>query len=128
MTNWIWENLGTIALIESMTEDGVIIVDVRDLSDVETNVAKIKKKILIVSNLLCIGSRVAVRCVGGMNRSNAIAVAVMCYMQPQGDIDQSWNFHHNWAKMRNGRLHTTPDIERTIKKALKELMKEFTGF
>ena len=129
MTNWILENLGTIALIESMTEDGVIIVDVRDLSDVETNVAKVKKKILVISNLMCIGHRVAVRCVGGINRSNCLAIAAMCYMDPQGDdVDQNWNFHSNWAKMKVHRLHYTPQLERTCKKALTELMRDFNGF
>ena len=128
MTNWIWDNLGTIALIESMTEDGIIIVDVRDLSDVETNVPKIKKKILIVSSLLCLGCRVAVRCVGGMNRSNSIALATMCYMNPQGTVDETWDFHFKFIKEKVGRLHITPNIERTCKKALNELVKEFKGF
>lgn len=128
MTTWVWENLGTIALLESMTEDGVVIVDVRDLSDVETNVPKVKKKILLVSSLLCLGHRVAVRCVGGMNRSNCIALATICYMNPQGTVDESWDFHFKEIKEKVGRLHITPDIERTSKKALKELLKEFRGF
>lgn len=127
MTYWIWKNLGTIALIESMTEDGVIIVDVRDLTDVETDVAKIRKKIQAIAGLLSLGHRVAIRCVGGLNRSNAIAVSVMCFMHPQGDVDQSWNFHRDWAKAKVNRLHIVPDIERTCKKVLEELAKDFRG-
>jgi hypothetical protein len=127
ITNWVWDNLGTIALIESLTEDGVIIVDVRDLSDIETNVAKVKKKIIIVSSLMGLGCRVAVRCVGGINRSNTIALAVMCYMNPQGDIDTTWDFHYNYLKVKVPRAHLVPNLTRTCKKALKELMKDFEG-
>lgn len=121
MTNWIWHELGTIALLESMTEEGVIIVDVRDLSDVETDVDKVKQKILIVANLLCMNYRIAVRCVGGINRSNGIALAVMCYMVPKGDLWETWEYHFKKLKKKVLRAHITPQLQRTIKKALESL-------
>lgn len=127
-TYWIWDNLGTIALIESPTEDGVIIVDVRDLSDVESDVNKVKNKIIVVASLLCLGFKVAVRCYGGMNRSNAIAISSMCYMRPEGDIRESWNFHRSWTKRKVGRVHITPELEITCKKALAILLKDFKGY
>jgi hypothetical protein len=128
ITNWIWRELGTISLLESCTEDGIIIVDVRDLCDVERDVSKVKKKILIVSNLLGIGCRVAVRCIGGINRSNSIAISVMCFMNPHGSIDETWEHHFNVLKAQVNRAHITPELERTCKKALKELVRDFRGF
>jgi len=89
----IWNELATCSLLESMTPEGWIIVDVRDLSDVETDVAKVKEKILIVANLLCLDKNIVVRCVGGINRSNAITLGVMCYMVPKGDLWETWEHH-----------------------------------
>jgi len=40
MTYWINEKLGVISLFESMTEEGVVIVDVRNISDVESDVLR----------------------------------------------------------------------------------------
>lgn len=118
MTYWILENLGTISLMESCTEDGVIIVDVRDLSDVETDVKKIQRKIETIAGLLAIGHKVVIRCVGGINRSNAIAIGVMTYLSPQGDLDTTWDFYWKIVKSVVPRMHITPNIERTIKKTL----------
>lgn len=122
MTTWIWkEKLGTISLLESMTEDGVVIVDVRDLSDVSTDVAKVKEKILIVANLLCMNYRVAVRCVAGINRSNAIALGVMCLIEPKEDLLTTLIWHKEDLKKKVGRAHITPQLEGTVRKVLKSL-------
>jgi len=116
----LWDNLATCSLLESMTPEGWIIVDVRDISDVESSIDKIRKKIEIVSNLLCLGYRVCIRCVGGINRSNAIAIGVMCYMVPKGgDVDETWDWHFSKLKAAVSRAHITHEIERTIKKFLK---------
>jgi hypothetical protein len=122
MTNWIWANLGTISLLESLTEAGVIIVDVRDLTDCCRDIESVKKKIMLVSSLLSCGNNVAIRCVAGMNRSNCIAVAVMCYMVPHGDVDESWDYHFKVLKSKVRREKILPDLERTAKKALKEMI------
>ena len=121
MTSWIWENLGTIAILESCTEDGVIIVDVRDLNDGETDVKKVMKKIEIIGGLLAVGCRIAVRCVGGLNRSNCIAIAVMSYLVPHGDLEETWEFHWKFTKERVPRMHIVPELEKTCKKALKPI-------
>ena len=123
MTYWIWDNLGVISLFESMTEEGVIIIDVRDLSDVEKNVAKVQRKINIVTSLLCMGERVAVRCIAGMNRSCGIALGVMCYVLPNinDDVNATWEHYYKELKQKVGRCMITPQLERTIKKALKQL-------
>lgn len=124
----ILDNLATCSIYESLTPEGWIIVDVRDLSDVERDSGRIKKKIETIGSLLCMGVNVCVRCVGGMNRSNAIALSVMCYVNPQGIVDESWDFHFKVLKEKVPRVYITPDIERTCKKVLKDLLGEFKGF
>jgi len=127
LTYWITENLGVINLSESMTEEGVIIVDVRDLSDVEKNVDKVVKKIIIIGNLLCSGERVAVRCIAGINRSCGIALGVMMYMgNKKNDVDWTYDYHFDWLKRRVGRCMITPQFERTIKLALRKLDGRYT--
>jgi predicted protein tyrosine phosphatase len=118
----ITENLATCSLMESLTPEGWIIVDVRDLSDVSTDVKAIGKKIETIANLMAIGHNVCVRCVGGINRSNAIALGVLCYLYPQGDVDETWDYHFKFLKTKVGRAHITPNIERTIKKFLNAYM------
>lgn len=125
MTNWIWNELGTISLLESHTERGVIILDVRDLSDVETDIMKVQNKIVIGANLLSLGHKVAVRCVGGINRSNAIALGIMCYMVW---INRDWSleeiYDHHWKILKKAvpRAHITYQLEKTLKKALERLV------
>lgn len=127
MTYWIWENLGIISLFESMTEEGVVIVDVRDLNDVEKNVEKVVQKINIVTSLLLLGERVAIRCVAGINRSCGIALGVMCYMGAykkfvkERDLSAEWNYTYKVLKAKVGRAMITPQLERTIKAALHKL-------
>lgn len=120
MTYWINPQLGVISLYESMTEEGVIIVDVRDLSDVEKDVEKIKREIRLIANLLCAGERVAVRCVAGINRSCGIALGVMCYMG--SPIDDTWEHHYKTLRSRVGRCMITQQFERVVKRAVKELV------
>jgi hypothetical protein len=125
MTYWIIRNLGTISLLESMTEEGVIIVDVRDLKDDETDKFKIRKKIELIAGLMSLGHRVAVRCVGGMNRSNCMAIATLCYIEPHGDLDNTWNFHYDRVKAVCGRAHICPDLVDTTKKVLKAIRRDW---
>ena len=87
----------------------------------ETNVKKVMKKIEIIGGLLAIGCRVCVRCVGGLNRSNCIAIAVMSYLVPHGDLEETWEFHWKFTKERVPRMHIVPELEKTCKKALKPI-------
>ena len=121
MTYWINEKLGVISLFESMTEEGVVIVDVRNISDVESDVIKVVNRINVITSLICIGERIAVRCFAGINRSCAIALGVMCYMDTKGDINETWDFHYKILKSKVGRAMITPELERTVKAALKRL-------
>jgi hypothetical protein len=113
--------LGTISLLESNTEEGVIIVDVRDLKDGERDVKKVIMKIQVVTGLLAVGQRVALRCVGGINRSNTIALTVMCYINPQMSMEESWDHHYNILKSKVPQMHLQPDLVNTCKKALLKL-------
>ena len=124
MTNWIWDNLGTISLLESMTEEGVTIVDVRDMRDGCKDPYIVADKIRLVSGLLSNGRKVAIRCTAGMNRSNAIALGTMCYMVPHDDkdINNLWNHHLKVLKEKVPRAMILPTLERTVKRALKELL------
>ena len=121
MTNWILPNLGTISIMESDTEPGAIIVDVRDLADSSRDVKAVMKKIQVITGLLAVGMKVAVRCVGGINRSNTIALAVMCYTEPHLTLEDSWDVHYNVLKNRVPHMHLQPDLVATCKKALLEL-------
>lgn len=125
MTYWVYENLGIISLFESMTEEGVIIVDVRDLSDVEKDVYKVLNKINIATSLLCMGEKVAIRCIAGMNRSCGIALGVMCYVGAKdinnADVDEMWEHHYKNLKSKVGRVQINPQFERIVKVALRKL-------
>ena len=58
----IWENLATCNLFESFTSEGWVIVDVRDLRDGAGNEREmIKRKIILVADLLSIGEKVVIR-------------------------------------------------------------------
>lgn len=122
MTYWINERLGLISLFESMTEEGVIIVDVRDISDVEKNFKRVMNKINIATSLLLLGERVAIRCIAGMNRSCAIALGVMCYTgAKRKSVDEAWEHHLKVLKAKVKRCMITPQLERTVKIALHKL-------
>jgi len=122
MTYWINDKLGVISLFESMTEEGTIIVDVRDLSDVEKSIEKVMNKINVISSLLCMGEKVAIRCIAGMNRSCAIALGVMCYMGAKGtSVDETWEHHLKVLEHQVKRCQITPQLERTVKSALHKL-------
>jgi protein-tyrosine phosphatase len=119
MVYWIWENkLGTCGLMESFTEEGVIIVDVRDLADSgEASIEAIKDKIVVIANLLSSGHKVCIRCVAGQSRSNSIACAVMTAMIQSRD----WNYM--WEKVREKcpRAFANLEFQDVVKKALVEL-------
>jgi protein-tyrosine phosphatase len=119
MTYWIWKNgLGTINMIENNTEVGVVIVDVRDLSDNgENDVAKVKDKIQLIGNLICSGYAVVVRCQAGISRSNTIACAVMVWVNPEMYWDEAWKK----VEKACPRARLNQDFYQTVKKALIEL-------
>lgn len=110
MTYWIWETLGTCSMFE-LTEEGAIIVDVRDLSDVEKNIDRIKDRINLIAGLIVNGRRVVVRCVAGINRSNVFACGAMCLIQPiKQDLDGTWNYHMEIVKGKVGRAQPNQNL------------------
>jgi len=123
MTYWVWkERLGTISLLESCTEEGVVIIDVRDLKDGKgNNIQKIKEKIELVANLLSAGQKIAVRCAGGISRSNAIACAVLVYIINGYSWEEPWVAQWSRIKKRCPRAQENPDLIREVKQALREL-------
>jgi predicted protein tyrosine phosphatase len=118
MVYWIWNNLGTCNMLESYTEEGVIIVDVRDLNDsAENTVEAVKKKITLVGNLLACGERVIVRCLAGMSRSNSIACgAMMLFTREHG-----WNHYWHVVEKACPRARQNLEFVDTVKKALEEI-------
>jgi len=117
----IWkDHLATCNILESMTPEGWIIVDVRDIKDGTGNdIEAIKTKIQIIANLLSVGQKVVVRCCGGISRSNTIACAVMVFML---NIDGR-DFAYHWAKVRKAcpRALINMGFFDEVKKALEEL-------
>lgn len=119
MVYWIWTNgLGTINMVENNTEVGVIIVDVRDLSDDGKNgIDAVADKISLVANLVASGYKVVVRCQAGMSRSNTIACAAMLM------INTEMNWTEAWKKIEKAcpRARLNMDLMDISKKALEEL-------
>ena len=121
MTNWITDYLGTCD-IATLTPEGVVVVDVRDLSDFEKDVEKVKYKILLVTRLIVMGAKVCVRCACGINRSNTIALSAMCYLYNKSKyLDTDWDRHYNFIKEKIPVMQLVPELVVTAKKALKEL-------
>jgi len=117
------KNLATCSIMESFTPEGWIIVDVRDISDVERDIKKIIKKLEICCGLMTLGQKVCIRCVAGINRSNAIAMGLLCWFKPVGDIDETWDYHLNKLRELCPRAMITPELERIVKKAVVQLRK-----
>jgi len=118
MPFWIGENLGTCSMFE-LTERGVIIVDVRDLSDYETDIDKVREKMELIAGLTINGRRVMVRCVAGINRSNVLACAALCLLIPkQKDLNMTWNHHWEVVRRKVPRAQPTQELIDTVKKAL----------
>lgn len=114
----IWENLATCSIFE-LTLEGWIIVDVRDISDTERDINKARNKIELIAGLIVNGHKVVVRCIAGINRSNAFACAAMCLIMPQNnDLDATWNHHYDVVKGKVSRAQINSELIDTIKKAL----------
>jgi len=114
----IWENLATCSLLESLTPEGWIVVDVRDLKDGKDNsVEAIKIKIAMIGNLMCSGQKVVVRCLAGMSRSNTIACASMMLF----DITHTWDHFWHIVEKACPRARQNLDFVDTVKKALEEM-------
>jgi protein-tyrosine phosphatase len=108
--------------IGELTPEGWIIVDVRDLTDFDKDVEKVKKKIMVVSHLLSLGEKVCVRCVCGINRSNTIALSVLCFRCNKNEyLDTDWDRHYLWIKKIVPKMMIERELEVTAKKALKAL-------
>ena len=75
---WITRKLATTDLLQE-TEPGVIILDVRDLNDGPNNPYLIVPKIIMGDYIIREGNRLAVRCHGGVSRSNAVAAGIISY-------------------------------------------------
>jgi hypothetical protein len=119
--NKLTDNLAT-GDIGELTPEGWIIVDVRDISDFEKNVEKVKHKIMIVSHLLSVGEKVCVRCICGINRSNTIALSVLCYRCNKNYyLDTDWDRHYTWIKKMVPKMMIERELELTAKQALKQL-------
>lgn len=105
-------------MLESFTPEGWLIVDVRDLRDSgENTVEAVKKKIILIANLLANGERVIVRCMAGMSRSNTMACAAMMLFT----MDHSWD--HNWHVIEKACPRARQNLEfvDVVKQALLEL-------
>ena len=114
----IWENLATCSLLESLTPEGWIVVDVRDLKDGKDNsVEAVKIKIAMIGNLMCSGQKVVVRCLAGMSRSNTIACASMMLF----DITHTWDHFWHIVEKACPRARQNLDFVDTVKKALEEM-------
>jgi len=119
--NKIIDSLATSDIGE-LTPEGWIIVDVRDLTDFDKNVEKVKHKIMVVSHLLSMGEKVSVRCVCGINRSNTIAISVLCYRCNKNKyLDTDWDRHYLFMKKLIPKMMIERELELTAKKALKQL-------
>lgn len=102
-----------------LTEEGCVVMDVCDLSDTEKDIRRIKDRIRLIAGLVVNGYRVVVRCVAGINRSNAFACAAMCLIMPQNeDLDTTWNHHLEVVRGKVGRAQINPELVDSIKKAL----------
>jgi len=114
----IWENLATCSLLESLTPEGWIVVDVRDLKDGKDNsVEAIKINIAMIGNLMCSGQKEVVRCLAGMSRSNTIACASMMLF----DITHTWDHYWHLVEKACPRARQNLDFVDTVKKALEEM-------
>lgn len=108
--------------IATLTPEGWIIVDVRDLSDFDKDVEKVKKKILTVTGLIVSGNRVCVRCICGINRSNTIALAALCYLSNKSEyLDTDWDRHYNFMKKIIPKMLIEYDLIKTAWVALHQI-------
>ena len=113
---WIWDNLGTCALTESCTPEGVVIVDVRDLLDNnKADLEAVKMRITLVQNLMSAGFKVCVRCIAGMSRSNLIACAAMTAFS-----FHDWDYCWDQVKKKCPRANENTGFIEVVKKALLE--------
>lgn len=114
----IWGNLATCNMLESYTPEGWVIFDVRDLQDNgENSVEAVKKKIILIANLLGCGEKIVVRCMAGMSRSNTIACASMMVV----NINHTWEHYWHIIEKACPRARQNLDFVDTVKKALEEL-------
>ena len=113
----IWENLATASMFEA-TPEGWIVVDVRDFSDISKETDMAIERIRLIGGLIANGWKVVIRCVAGINRSNVFACATMCMLQPEDDLDDSWNKHWELIREKVPRAQPTMELYDTVKKAL----------
>jgi protein-tyrosine phosphatase len=110
----ILPNLATCSLFESCTDEGWIIVDVRDLKDGAGNyVDDVAHRIELISNLMCSGYKVVVRCQAGMSRSNTFATAALVWCR----IFPTWNDAWNYTKTCCPRAMLDQNLYATVKEA-----------
>jgi len=119
--NKITDYLGTCG-IDTLTPEGWVIVDVRDMTDYSTDVEKVKHKILTVARIIVSGNKVCVRCVCGINRSNTVALSVLCYLCNKSlYLDTDWDRHYNYIKKIIPSMLLQGELIETAKKALHQI-------
>jgi protein-tyrosine phosphatase len=80
MLFWITDRLGTCSLMDIVDKpQGVVIIDVRDLSDVSNPSRILRKRFTMASIFISVGHPVVFRCYAGINRSNALAAATLAF-------------------------------------------------
>ena len=115
----ILNNLATCSVFESYTDEGWVIVDVRDLHDGgENSFEEILKKLELVTNLMCSGYKVVVRCQAGISRSNTIACASMLVCRIYTNWNEAWTHVQECCP----RARINMDLYDTIKKVLTKKM------
>ena len=113
----VWNNLATASMFE-MTEEGWITVDVRDISDITTDIQEVKERMMLVGGLVANGWKVVVKCIAGINRSNVLVCGVMCMLEPKDDLDETWNTHWETVRRKVPRALANPTLYDTVKKVL----------
>jgi protein-tyrosine phosphatase len=105
-------------MLESYTPEGTIIVDVRDLNDsAENTIEVVKRKIILIANLLGCGERVIIRCMAGMSRSNTLACAALILFS----LEHGWDHYWNEIQEKCPRARQNLEFVDVVKKALLEL-------
>ncbi|WXG47430.1 MAG: hypothetical protein WED05_12350 [Candidatus Atabeyarchaeum deiterrae] len=81
MVVWLKDNLGTASYAEKLDENGVQVIEVRDLVEGKGNDRRIlKERMLQCIREIKAGRKVVIRCDKGIVRSNTLAIGVLTYL------------------------------------------------
>ncbi len=113
---WIDGRIGTMSQDEQ-SEDGVVVLDVRDLVDGVNNPDLIVPKLVLGYQVIeTFKYRLAVRCVAGVSRSNAVAAGIISLLDGRDYMDCL-----NTVREAVPRSNPNPLIIDSVEKALKEI-------